>query len=119
MDGSPQELPPESQSVGAARRLVRDHLAQHLSDERLDAALLVVSELASNAVSHAQTPFTVDVSLHDRVRIEVSDRDATLPEAGSASPLDDHGRGLALVDALADRWGVEQRRGGKTVWCEL
>jgi anti-sigma regulatory factor (Ser/Thr protein kinase) len=82
---------------------------------------ILTSELATNAVVHARTPFTVtllwDGSL---VRLEVSDACATGPRPRLApSPDRERGRGLLLVDAVADEWGVEVHPHGKTVWLTL
>jgi hypothetical protein len=56
----------------------------------------------------------------DRIRVEVSDpAERALPVSLPAMPDDETGRGLALLDAMTVRWGVEQGAVGKTVWCEL
>ena len=88
-----------------------------------DDARLVLSELVSNAVRHAQIPAgrvieTRFCRLADgRVRIEVHDANDGRPRLRSASKTDESGRGLALVDALAEQWGVSGRSGpGKSVW---
>ena len=78
---------------------------------------LVVTELAANAIVHARSAFTVTLSVHDDV-LRISVRDAVpLDGAGlRAAPL----HGLAVVDALASRWGVESLgNAGKTVWVDL
>jgi hypothetical protein len=78
---------------------------------------LVVTELAANAIVHARSAFTVILSVHDDV-LRISVRDAVpLDGAGlRAAPL----HGLAVVDALASRWGVESLgNAGKTVWVDL
>jgi anti-sigma regulatory factor (Ser/Thr protein kinase) len=96
-----------------------------------DAITLVVAELCANAVRHGQVAgrdfhvlLTADRAA-GTVRIEVSDtRGERLPHIPSAAPKDCHrdgGRGLLLVDALADRWGCSPRATGgpgKTVWAE-
>jgi anti-sigma regulatory factor (Ser/Thr protein kinase) len=90
-----------------------------------DAVLLVVAELAANAVLHARVPghdFEVRLArdANGTVRVEVSDADPSRPEPGTAAPEAERGRGLLLVDAVASRWGVARRAGpGKTVWVEL
>jgi anti-sigma regulatory factor (Ser/Thr protein kinase) len=108
------------------------HLARLLATEQLrswglpfEAAAHVVAELAGNAVSHGRVPgrdFRVKLTADDRtVRIEVTDaRAERLPVARSAAPHDETGRGLLLVQALADRWGVTPGPPPcKTVWAEL
>ncbi|MGW1407322.1 ATP-binding protein [Streptomyces sp. NPDC002403] len=86
--------------------------------------LLCVSELLTNVIVHLGegTPVTLRVSATrtGRVRVELSDPEpCAWPALRTASGGDESGRGLALVDALALRWGVEQGPYGKTVWCEL
>ncbi|MDQ1723403.1 MAG: hypothetical protein QOG52_431, partial [Frankiaceae bacterium] len=90
---------------------------QHVTD----AAELVVSELVTNALLHAGPPVVVRVAdLGDGdVRLEVHDTGRTLPVRPLADGGGMTGRGLALVDALASRWGVEPLHDGKVVWAEL
>ncbi|MGW2043810.1 ATP-binding protein [Streptomyces sp. NPDC001858] len=91
----------------------------------LDPAAHIVAELAANAVTHGRVPGR-DFQLllyviGDTLRIEVTDtRGDRLPCLQQASGERESGRGLVLVNALADRWGVtEGRRPRKTVWAEL
>ena len=82
---------------------------------------ILVSELATNAVRHARTPFSVTV-LWDgfRVRLEVGDASPNGLRPRLARYLDrEGGRGLLLVDAVADEWGVDFYGDGKTVWLTL
>ncbi|WP_406160336.1 ATP-binding protein [Streptomyces sp. NBC_01005] len=86
--------------------------------------LLCVSELLTNVIVHLGegTPVTLRVSgtRTGRVRVELSDPEpCAWPALRTAAGGDESGRGLVLVDALALRWGIEQRPYGKTVWCEL
>ena len=80
----------------------------------------MTTELVTNAVEHARTPFTVTVDLTgDRVRVEICDGDAAQPVTVHApSETDVGGRGLRIVATLSDRWGVEPDVGGKSVWFE-
>ena len=99
-------------AVDAVRRLGAANLA--------DDTALVVTELAANAIVHAQTGFTVDLSARpDVLRITVRDASPLPPAAAAdlpALPL----HGLGAVDALASRWGVERLgHSGKLVWVEL
>ncbi|MFF4491055.1 ATP-binding protein [Streptomyces sp. NPDC001544] len=87
-------------------------------------ARLCATELLTNVIDHLGegTPVTVRVTGTDlgHTRIEVTDPDPrALPTLLSATETAESGRGLALVDALAQRWGVEQAADRKTVWCEL
>ncbi|ANP54664.1 anti-sigma regulatory factor (Ser/Thr protein kinase) [Streptomyces griseochromogenes] len=99
---------------------LRHHLREHGYDVRLCA-----TELLTNVIDHVGegTPVTVRVigtARHGRTRIEVTDPDPrTLPVLLSATEAEVSGRGMALLDALADRWGVDQAPDRKTVWCEL
>ncbi len=88
--------------------------------ERIDDAKLVVSELATNAVVHARSPFTVTVRVSQAdVLIAVSDQSAQMPVRPDGSGHDDSGRGLALVTAVAEQWMVDQIPAGKRVWVQL
>ena len=85
-----------------------------------DCVRLIVSELATNAVLHARTPFYVRVTRDDHMlRLEVRDGSRAVPERQVVAPDALTGRGLALVEIYSDRWGSEPRTDGKVVWCEL
>ena len=109
-----QRFPPTALSVTAAR-----HLTDDLPDECRDAARVIVSELASNAVRHARTPFEVTVRVTDVVWVGVRDGSPRPPRVLFASSSDISGRGLLLVSNLATRWGIDWRDGDKVVWAEL
>jgi anti-sigma regulatory factor (Ser/Thr protein kinase) len=115
-------LEPAATSARQARRFVAETLVR-LGDERLvDAASLLVSELVTNAVQHARSTVEVLVRRHgirSVLRIEVRDGSARPPLMGGFDPDALSGRGLALVEAVSDRWGVETDAGGKRVWFEL
>jgi anti-sigma regulatory factor (Ser/Thr protein kinase) len=111
-------LPPEPSSAGAARRFVVAALGA--GDAVAELAVLLVSELASNAVLHARTPFEVAVHLDEgRLRIEVSDGNPKMPSLKTYVRESITGRGLHMVAASADRWGFDAQRDGKVVWFEL
>ena len=79
-----------------------------------------MSELSANAVLHAGTRFRVEISDDQGpLRLGVHDGDDTIPTTRRPPPSDRTGRGLAIVDAVVDRWGVIGESDGKTVWCEL
>jgi anti-sigma regulatory factor (Ser/Thr protein kinase) len=111
------ELAPVATSVPEARHFASGVLPSSCWAEDVT---LLVSELASNAVRHARTPFRVTVACDGTVvRIEVSDGDRHVPVA-RVPPADAvSGRGLLIVDALAASWGVEPTATGKTMWLEL
>jgi anti-sigma regulatory factor (Ser/Thr protein kinase) len=110
-----------------ASRGARDHVgafleAHGINSEVRQVALLIVSELVTNAVVHAAEPITLDVAIHDdMLRLEVCDGDDRTGVVAVRSPPggDTNSRGLAIVDSLAQRWGVRNRRGGKSVWAEM
>ncbi len=102
-----------------AREFVIDVLEGEIDDEACADVALALSELATNAVKHAQTPFEVVVEADRRVRIQVEDRSPQRPVLRDAGPTDTNGRGLALVATLCDRWGVHVMGDAKCVWCEL
>ncbi|MEU0968132.1 ATP-binding protein [Streptomyces sp. NPDC005917] len=99
---------------------LRHHLRDHPYDVRLCA-----TELLTNVIDHVGegTPVTVrviGVPGHGHTRIEVSDPEAqALPVLLPATETEESGRGLALLDALSDRWGVNRALDHKTVWCEI
>jgi anti-sigma regulatory factor (Ser/Thr protein kinase) len=106
----------------AARRFVSSVLARRPYEGRVltGDARLVVSELATNAVIHAATPFLVSVRFTgSAVRVAVRDWSATRPVVRDGGPDSLSGRGLHLVMALAEAWGVEIDADGKTIWAEL
>lgn len=87
---------------------------------RLDDLLLCVSEVVTNAVLHARSAPTLTVAMDDaRVRVEVHDTDPSPPIRRHRSLLASTGRGLLLLDDLADGWGTAPAAGGKVVWFEL
>jgi anti-sigma regulatory factor (Ser/Thr protein kinase) len=111
----------DQRAAGRARRFVVDALRRRGWDEALiDAAGLAVTELATNAILHARSPFTVTLTADDRgVRIEVWDSARVLPRLTPMDPLGEHGRGLCLVEAVASRWGIDPEATGKVMWVEL
>ncbi|MGX1562086.1 ATP-binding protein [Streptomyces sp. NPDC055506] len=126
-----QRLSATPRGARLARRLAAHQLhgwgIPHGSDAS-EAVVLIVAELATNAVTHGRVPgrdFELRLSLGTGgVRVEVSDSLAgTHPpgprEVRPPRPLDESGRGLLLVDALADRWEVLGREPGKTVRAEV
>ncbi|MEV0599783.1 ATP-binding protein [Streptomyces sp. NPDC050315] len=109
------------------RRVVRALVRLWGLGQLADAAELAVTELLVNVYRHVpDRRCTVAVRRHeDGMVIAVHDRHPVLPEARDTGPWEESGRGLALVAAATDKWGVApddegpQRTTGKTVWCEL
>lgn len=116
-----RELPPHPTSVGAARRLVRELLADGDREDLVDPAELVVSELVTNSVVHAGTLIRVqaEVSADGSLRVEVADSSTHAPRERHYGTLAATGRGLHLVEQLTDRWGTVTNGTGKTVWFEM
>jgi DNA-binding NarL/FixJ family response regulator len=115
------ELPQELTSVRVARAFIAEKLDEWSLEPLLDDALLVASELATNAIMHAESKCRLRLSLHPTtLRIDVLDTGAGTPEPQPPSWTEEHGRGLHLVDALTTAWGLELVPGdGKLVWAEL
>lgn len=112
-------LAPTASSGGRARRLARQALGD-VPDEVREVAELLVSELVTNALLHARPPLVLRVGRADgRVRVEVADGDPTLPALKPYGVHAGTGRGLLLVERLADRWAAHRSAGGKVVWFEL
>ena len=115
-------LAPVPESAAKARTFVERTLRDWGCCEMVDDARVVVTELVSNVVRHAGTEFALDVDLvadGDRVRIDVIDHaDGEVLLRAPDPSTDVGGRGLRLVDELAERWGVVRQRDGKRVWAE-
>lgn len=114
------DLPSAARSAAAARRLVAQLLEAWAAESFRDDATLLVSELVSNVVRHVagKLAMRVEVALSGpRLRVAVVDGSRVLPASAGGSPRGGHG--LALIDAVADRWGSEEHPGGKRVWFEL
>lgn len=134
---APQQIewrfPRHARSVGRGRSLLREQtVSWKLPEEVTETAVLLLSELMTNAYRHARVSpgreiragcllDTGRLLTASRLRVWVTDANDTLPAPREAMPEDESGRGLGLVAALADDWGAESRVGGvgKTVWFEL
>lgn len=120
-------LPCGPRSVSRARALLAEQArAWKVPDEPAATAVLLLSELMTNAVRHARVPVGREIVTRcvlggDLFRVEVIDANAAPPCPRAAGPDDESGRGLALVEALSDAWGANPRPYGigKTVWFEL
>ena len=110
------DLPSDSTASRVARAVATEVAGE------ADDFLIVVSELVTNAVDHGDAP--VHLRVHrdpddGALAVEVTDCARRVPVLGSPGPLDTRGRGLRIVDALADRWGVTFDRQRKTVWAAV
>jgi anti-sigma regulatory factor (Ser/Thr protein kinase) len=110
---------------GAARQAVRKWLcSRHCGDDATETAALLVTELVSNAVVHANGPslwLTVDETTADVLHVAVRDGSVDVPRHSPQMPdvRRKGGRGLSMVDTLSTNWGWEPLRTGKRVWFEL
>jgi anti-sigma regulatory factor (Ser/Thr protein kinase) len=105
---------------GLARRFVAETLHCWHLDALANEATIIVSELASNAVLHAHSNFTIALSrVGDGIRISVTDRSLFPPYLRPSDPEEPHGTGLHMVGSIAREWGHDVVRGGKRVWAEV
>jgi anti-sigma regulatory factor (Ser/Thr protein kinase) len=108
------------ESVGEARAFVAAALTAWDLDDLTEVAMLLTSELTTNAVRHARTLFRVAVERRpSELLVEVTDDSHDGPQRRPPSLDTDGGRGLILVDALATSWGCRETAGGKVVWFAL
>ncbi|MFG3177171.1 ATP-binding protein [[Kitasatospora] papulosa] len=124
------EVGPDPAEVGRARRWARSRLigSGMEDDEPLaETLILLISELVTNAVVHTGCPAvlrmlfgsTSPAGSAGTVRVEVADTSCRPPRPRHAEGEDTNGRGLELVDGLADRWGWQPEGAGKRIWCEI
>ncbi|MFE5136288.1 SpoIIE family protein phosphatase [Streptomyces fagopyri] len=111
-------FPPEPVSVREARRATRDRLAQWGLEDHVFVTDLVVSELATNVVRHAEGAIRLRLILDRTLTVEVSDDADTAPHLRHARLQDEGGRGLFLVASMTRHWGTRYEDGGKTIWAE-
>jgi anti-sigma regulatory factor (Ser/Thr protein kinase) len=111
-------LPADHSAASAARSIVAGELADH---PMVDDAVLVVSELTTNALEHGEHPVELAIdSQPTRIRIQVTNAGAAgAPEVRAAGDLDDGGRGLAITEALSLAWGWGVDADRTTVWADF
>ena len=103
-----------------ARSFVTATLIAWHVEQFTETAILLTSELVTNAVLHAGSGVVLQIArTTDGIRCEVTDRGPGRPEMRLARAEDLSGRGLQLVDQLSRAWGVAPDHGGKSVWFEL
>lgn len=108
----------EPASAAKAREFVCDHLLRRGLLQLEDDVRLVVSELVTNAITHAQTPFTVALERRGPFLIlTVTDSLQSVPVLREAEMMDAGGRGLVIVEVLSGTWGITtDAAGSKSVW---
>jgi anti-sigma regulatory factor (Ser/Thr protein kinase) len=115
------QFPAVKTSALSARRFVSESIV-NVPRDVTETVALIASELATNSVRHAASAFEIRVEqLPDRIHIEVEDDGGGHPVVKSPDPSDTSGRGLQIVQALADEWGVipKAQAPGKTVWVTI
>ncbi|MFE7568863.1 SpoIIE family protein phosphatase [Streptomyces sp. NPDC057539] len=112
-------LPAEPALVAAARDHAITQLAAWGLEELTFTTELVISELFTNAILHAEGPVQLRLIRDRTLTCEVSDTSTTAPHLRRARVYDEGGRGLLLVAQLTDRWGTRQIPSGKAIWAEL
>ncbi|MEU3370140.1 SpoIIE family protein phosphatase [Streptomyces sp. NPDC006660] len=113
----------DPEALSSSRHMIRAAVRAWGARERSDEIELAADELITNALMHTDGGAIVTIRVlsgpERRLRVEVEDRSSALPRRREAGASGVSGRGLMLVDRLADVWGVESRGGGKCVWCEF
>lgn len=113
-------LDADPRNVGQARKMLQDAMLRSGAKHLAESATLLMSETVTNAFVHVGTQISVRVwSTAEAVRVEVEDRGAHLPVRRHYAGTAGTGRGLRLMDELADRWGTDASSTGKTVWFEI
>ncbi|AKJ11974.1 phosphatase [Streptomyces incarnatus] len=114
----------EPDRIAEARRHVRELLHDWASAEQVDSAVLLVSEMVTNVLVHTDTDALLLAEVTGEtgtrgLRVQVTDAGDDLPHKRRPGELASSGRGLMLVELLADAWGVDPRGEGKSIWFEL
>ncbi|MEU9319985.1 SpoIIE family protein phosphatase [Streptomyces sp. NPDC048295] len=113
----------DPEALSSARHMIRAAVRAWGAKARADEVELAADELITNALMHTDGGAIVTIRVltgpERRLRVDVEDRSSALPRRRDAGEAGVSGRGLMLVDRLADLWGVESRGSGKCVWCEF
>lgn len=114
----------EPERISAARQQLRELLHDWTDPEQVDAAVLMVSEMTTNVLVHTDGDALMIVRAtgdpgERRLRVEVADGSDELPHRRCPGEMASSGRGLVLLEMLADAWGVDPQGGGKLIWFEL
>jgi anti-sigma regulatory factor (Ser/Thr protein kinase) len=115
-----ESLPPSPIAAPVARRVLSQACRTWSVLELLEPAELVTTELVANAVRHAGGQVMLTVSLRQgNLQISVGDDSPALPQQRAITASDEHGRGLLMVDALCQDWGMTCVDNGKVVWAKV
>ncbi|MFE0674437.1 SpoIIE family protein phosphatase [Streptomyces sp. NPDC058867] len=114
----------EPERVAVARQQLRELLHDWASDDQVDSAVLLLSETLTNVLVHTEAEALLRAEVRGeagrrRMRVTVSDTSDDLPHKRRPGELASSGRGLVLIELLADVWGVDPRGEGKSIWFEL
>ncbi|MEV4335110.1 SpoIIE family protein phosphatase [Streptomyces sp. NPDC049597] len=114
----------QPERIAAARQQVRQLLHDWSDEEQVDSAVLIVSEMITNVLVHTDgnALLAAEVAHREkgrRLRVEVTDPSDELPHKRRPGEMASSGRGLVLMEVLADAWGVDPRGEGKSIWFEL
>ncbi|MGW0839684.1 SpoIIE family protein phosphatase [Streptomyces sp. NPDC002787] len=114
----------EPERIAGVRQQVRELLHDWNCDDQVDSAVLLVSEMLTNVLVHTDADALLVAEVTGdggkrRMRVEVTDTSDDLPHKRHPGELASSGRGLVLMDMLADAWGVDPRGDGKSIWFEL
>ncbi|MFI0238357.1 SpoIIE family protein phosphatase [Streptomyces sp. NPDC016845] len=115
----------EPERIAAARQQMRELLHDWADDDQVDSAVLLISEMVTNVLVHTDgdallvAEVAKDAEGARRLRVEVADASDNLPHKRRPGELASSGRGLVLMELLAERWGVDPQGEGKCIWFEL
>ncbi|MFB8772222.1 SpoIIE family protein phosphatase [Streptomyces broussonetiae] len=114
----------EPERIAVARQQLRELLHDWASPDQVDSAVLLLSETLTNVLVHTDTDALVTAEVQGdavgrRLRVEVTDASDDLPHKRRPGELASSGRGLLMIELLADDWGVDPRGEGKSTWFEL
>ena len=111
-------LSSDTASLGEGRRFVAQTLRNwHVDEARIEPVMLVANELVANAIVHAHSAPVLSLeAAGSDLLLRVTDESPNPPVAREATAEQDGGRGLMLVEALSDHWGIDPNTSGKSVW---
>ncbi|MEU7043692.1 SpoIIE family protein phosphatase [Streptomyces varsoviensis] len=114
----------EPERIAAARKQLRDLMHDWADEDQVDSAVLMVSEMVTNVLVHTDGDALLVAEItgeqhRRRIHVEVSDASDDMPHLRQPGEMASSGRGLVLMELLAETWGVDPRGEGKSIWFEL